>query len=318
MDGSGILRHLRARGVLEPNESCQVQVLSGGVSGATFLVQTPTRRLVTKQPLGQLAVADTWKAGRERAAVEAAILAWCGHLTPAHVPQLIDFDSEQFIIAMTAAPATWMNWRDELMTGRVRTNVGARLGAVLARWHTAGFPSDTTIDFEDCRRFLELRGAPYYRAAGIRRPDLAEAMTSCLEDLLASDIGLVHGDFSPKNVLVGRQGMWVLDFEVAHWGDPVFDLAFLIHHLVMKAVHCPDAAPDMRTCAGRFLDSYRANGGVPVDESNLVRHIGALLVARIYGKSPATYLNSRGQEQISMLGEHALLGERSELAQLFP
>jgi 5-methylthioribose kinase len=113
------------------------------------------------------------------------------------------------------------------------------------------------------------------------------------EELLATHVCLVHGDFSPKNVLVGPDGLWVLDFEVAHFGDPVFDPAFMLNHLMLKAIHRPDDAASYRACAEAFVASYE--DGLPwelqLDPPALAGHIGCLMLARVDGKSPAEYLN---------------------------
>ena len=49
---------------------------------------------------------------------------------------------------------------------------------------------------------------------------------------------LVHGDVSPKNILVGPAGPVFLDAECAWYGDPAFDLAFCLNHLLLKCLPC--------------------------------------------------------------------------------
>jgi len=44
----------------------------------------------------------------------------------------------------------------------------------------------------------------------------------------------VHGDVSPKNILVGPKGPVLLDAECAWFGEPAFDLAFCLNHLLLK------------------------------------------------------------------------------------
>lgn len=347
-----VVPYLRDRGVLAPKVPATASVLSGGVSGATFLViadpvrpdgaegaagaagaaePTGVRTYVVKQPLPFLAVADEWPARVERAGVEAAALRWYGELTPARLPQLVDYDPDGFVLTMTAAPPGWTEWRKALLAGVVDVAAGATLGRVLGNWHAATAEpvvGERLSAYGDLTMFGELRGDPYHRTVAARRPDLAAAVLGCLDELLARPRCLVHGDFSPKNVLVdpagAAGGLWVLDHEVAHAGNPVFDVAFMLHHLVMKSVHLadlpdgPDIAARLVRCAEAFRTAYAAAGGLAVDEEAVVRHTGALLLARVHGKSPAAYLTGEEAAAVSALGARAVVGGLGGVADLFP
>ncbi|GAA2756040.1 phosphotransferase [Actinopolymorpha rutila] len=333
-----VVRHLRDRGVLAPDTPASASVLSGGVSGATFLVVADggdggpgsdgVRTYVVKQPLPFLAVADEWPARVERAGVEAAALRWYGELTPAHLPRLVDYDPGGFVVTMTAAPPGWTEWRKALLAGVVDVAAGATLGRVLGAWHAATAEPgvrERLAAYGDLTMFVELRGDPYHRTVAARRPDLAAPVLGCLDELLTRPSCLVHGDFSPKNVLVDPAGavggLWVLDHEVAHAGNPVFDVAFMLHHLVMKSVHLadrPDVAARLVRCAEAFRTVYAEAGGLAVDEEAVVRHTGALLLARVHGKSPAAYLTGEEAAAVSALGARAVVGGLGGVADLFP
>lgn len=320
---STVVAHLCARGVLAEPDSATVRTLSGGVSGTTFLVEAGRARYVVKQPLAYLAVADEWPARQERAGVEAAAIGMLERLTPAALPRLVDYDPETYVITMVAARPDWTDWREVLLRAEVDIAAGRRLGEVLATWHASTRNlSALERDFGDLTGFLELRGDPYHRTVAARRPELAGPVNACLDELLGSPTCLVHGDFSPKNVLIAaegaRKGLWVLDFEVAHAGNPVFDVAFMLHHLVMKAVHVPRARPDLRTCAEVFVEAYAGCGGSATDESVVCRHTGALLLARVHGKSPAAYLTEAEARTVSKLGESAVTGAVETLSGLWP
>ena len=133
----------------------------------------------------------------------------------------------------------------------------------------------------------------------------------------------VHGDFSPKNVLVDRSpgaspgSCWVIDFEVAHYGDPAFDLAFLLSHLVMKSLHMPSNRTAYDGCVDAFSAGYvRAAGALVPDWPYVMRHVGCLLMARIRGKSPAEYLTESQREATWLLGTLLVGGEPHTLAEL--
>jgi 5-methylthioribose kinase len=318
LTSNDVVAHLVSRDVVEPAAATatDVSVLAGGVSGATYLVVTPAARLVVKQPLPFLSVADEWPARMERAAVEAAALALVGSLTPSHAPRLVDFDPDRFVLVMTAAPSSWVEWRAQLLSGTVSTWAGVELGTTLGRWHSSTVSGLPDV-FASLEGFLELRGDPYHRTVAVRRPDLAPLVSACLDELLSAQTCFVHGDFSPKNVLIGPDGLWTLDFEVAHRGNPVFDVAFMLHHLVMKAIHLPALASAFSDCARAFWRSYATAGGLALDEASALRHTGCLLLARVHGKSPTAYLTPAEAEAVSALGERALRGELARLPELW-
>jgi hypothetical protein len=137
--------------------------------------------------------------------------------------------------------------------------------------------------------FEAQRVDPYLRTIVRRHPDLAETVDVYVERLLATRRCLVHGDFSPKNVLVGRDGLWVIDWEVTHRGDPAFDLAFMLNHLLLKAIHRPQGRRDYETCGRAFLEAYAQ----PFDPEYVLGLVGCLMLARVDGKSPAEYLSER-------------------------
>lgn len=319
--------YLRQRGVIDADEPCTVTSLPGGVSSATFRVETRGERYVVKQPLPYLSVADEWPASQVRAGIEAGAIGLLETITPQALPRLIDYDPQRYVLAMTAAPVEWAEWRQVLLAGDVDAEAGAVLGRILGSWHAAtrveeGRETPALRRFVDLAGFRELRGDPYYRTVAERRPDLAEPVLGCLEELLGPGICLVHGDFSPKNVLIApggaAEGLWVLDFEVAHLGNPVFDVAFCLHHLVMKAVHLRSAGAWLFDCARALLGGYADAGGLATDEQTVMRHTGALLLARVHGKSPAAYLSDPERDEVSRLGAEAVRGERPDLTTLWP
>jgi 5-methylthioribose kinase len=313
-----VAAHLVRRKVLLPGDTATVTVLSGGVSSATYLAETSRGRFVVKQPLPYLSVADEWPSTVTRAGIEAAAMRTLAGLVPDRLPTLADYDFERFVLTMSAAPARWREWRSALLDGEVDLAVGSALGRVLGIWHRRTQQDPAVAgEFASMEVFMELRGDPYHRTVACRRPDCAEAVLACLDELLADRRCLVHGDFSPKNVLAGPDGLWVLDFEVAHFGHPVFDLAFLTHHLVMKAVHRPDRVDQLLRCATGFHAGYREAGGPVTGEPTLVRHTGALLLARVHGKSPAAYLTPAETARVSDLGSRAVHGAVASVAELF-
>ena len=111
----------------------------------------------------------------------------------------------------------------------------------------------------------------------------------------------MHGDFSPKNILTDGQAFWVTDFEVAHYGDPTFDLGFLVSHLLLKAVADPEHGDALRESASAFLQGYEATHRAVTGDRHLAEVTAALMAARVDGRSPVEYLSPTQQDEIRSL-----------------
>ncbi|MDQ0893983.1 phosphotransferase family protein [Agromyces ramosus] len=288
----------------------RVTALVGGVSGSVFLVEGTHRRIVVKQALDQLLVKDPWFAKPERAQTEAAALDLFHKVTGGHVPELLDSDDDRFTLVMTAAPSTWRPWKTDLLAGDFDADAARAtawvLGSVLANWHRATHDDRATAErFADDEAFEQLRVGPFHRTVLARHPDLDDPIEQCVRDLVERRECLVHGDFSPKNVLVDPidpERGWVLDFEVARYGAAVFDLAFLHCHLILKAIHNVARSAALGQVATEFQASYAAAAGPALTElasSRLGWQTACLLLARVDGTSPAGYLTPSERALVS-------------------
>lgn len=283
--------YLADRGLAAPDaEPCTV--LPGGVSGEVGRVGA----VVVKRPRRHLDVADDWHAGTTRVLAEGAAMRTAGDLAP----RVLHVDEHHRLLVQSFEPGT--SWKDELLAGRVDLAVTALVADAVRRLRTLPGP-------EGADRFRRLRLEPYFGVAARRRPELAGELHAVRERLASTRSGLVHGDLSPKNVLVDRTGerlrIVVLDWEVAHAGDPAFDLAFLLSHLHAKAVAVPgaDFAP-----AARILRAAAPE----LDEQWLRRVTGALLIARAHGTSRLEYLDDAGRASLTRTGTALLRATGTE------
>jgi aminoglycoside phosphotransferase (APT) family kinase protein len=291
-------RWLDERG-LAPTSDLAAEELPGGVSATVIAVRAPGTSLVVKQALPRLRVADEWLAKPERAETEAAAMRACGSITPGAVPAVLAVDPGSHILAMELVE-DGANWQAEIAEGRAHTEVGTWAGDVLGRWHaaTAADPA-TPARFPDFEAFEQLRLRPFHETVMKRRPDLAPRIAPYVEQLRGSRSCLVHGDFAMKNILVSPTRQVVLDFEVAHAGNPVFDLAFFLSFAVLSAVRWPGIAPEMQELAAGCLSAYAtaAERGLERDDASVTGHTACLVLSRTDGKSPALFFDepSRGR-----------------------
>ena len=301
--------YLVERGVLPASDGIQVRELGGGVSNIVLSVHRGDLRVVVKQALPRLRVADEWLAKRERAITEGEALRLAEQLAPGSVPRVLDIDEVACALTIAEAPEDWRPWKDHLLAGDADPAVAQRLGELLGTWHGAT-SNDQAVEsaFDGQEAFDQLRVDPYYRTVGRRRPELARAVETFVQRMSATTTCLVHGDYSPKNVLVGA-GICVLDFEVAHYGDPAFDVAFMLNHLLLKRLHVPEASDGIEQCARDFWDAYRSATAPELlpSLSYVLGHVGCLMVARVDGKSPAEYLRPAEREAARAIGTELLL-----------
>lgn len=314
---STVREHLLRRGIVEDGP-VEVSVLAGGVSNIVLAVDAGDRHVVVKQALERLRVTETWTAPRSRILHEAAALRAVAALTPDAVPGVLDVDPESMTLVIERAPLQWEDWRSVLMRGEADRAVAHRLGDLLAGWHRDTQTCGPGVSFDDgAETFEALRIDPFHRAVARRRPELARAVDDVVARMSATRRCLVHGDFSPKNILIAPDGggLWVIDFEVVHRGDPTFDLAFLLAHLHLKAINVPQAAHRYDAAAAAFLAAYRETGLREnwEDERYLLAQVGCLLLARVLGKSPAGYLDATGRTRAQEFGRALLLGEIGSL-----
>ncbi|HXQ18380.1 MAG TPA: aminoglycoside phosphotransferase family protein [Acidimicrobiales bacterium] len=313
-----LLDRLVRRGVLPPDVEVRVAPFVGGVSADVIALSFGDRRLVVKRALGRLRVAQEWLSSPIRVIVEADALGFARRIRPDNVPEILDVDEETLTIVMTAAPPNMRDWKSELLEGVTDPAVGRSLGLALADWHSAsGADPDVRRRFADRSHFSDLRVSPFFETAADVHRDLAPTIGAVVERMMGRAVCLVHGDFSPKNVLVAPGSFWVVDWEIAHIGDPTFDLAFLVSHLVCKAIHRPGNATGYRACSEVFLDSYFGASTVSAVPEDLLLQVGCLLLARVDGKSPATYLGPIERERARAVGRGVLSGEIADAADLW-
>jgi aminoglycoside phosphotransferase (APT) family kinase protein len=280
---------------LQPDGPSAVEPLAGGISCDVFMVRTASRTVVVKRALPKLRVAADWCAPAERSHAEVAWMRLVGGIDPTLVPQVLGEDRARHIFAMSyLPPETHPVWKGELAAGRIDADFAAKVGAALARIHreTAG-RSDIARSFANGAQFHALRIDAYLLFTAARHDDVAPVLRAMAKNLATARSALMHGDISPKNILAGPKGPVFLDAETCCIGDPAFDLAFCLGHLLLKAVWHRSLAPRYGACFEALSEAYFAGASWEARhglERRATALLSGLLLARIDGKSPVEYL----------------------------
>lgn len=288
----------------------EFEVLAGGVSSRTVRVKlSGGQEWVLKQALAKLRVAADWFSDPRRVHREALGMRVLGELTPpGSVPKLIFDDETHHVLGMEAVPQPHENWKTMLLAGHVEPKYAAAFGALLGRIHRGSRERADNLAavFADRNYFESLRLEPYYAFGAAKEPRAAAFYEQLLADTRATNLSLVHGDYSPKNVLIHQGRLVLLDHEVCHWGDPAFDVGFALTHLLAKSLHVRNARRTLFGCAHLFVAEYLDEiGSSPLSlclsDSTLtvrcVKHTLGCLLARVVGRSPLEYLSTEERDR---------------------
>jgi aminoglycoside phosphotransferase (APT) family kinase protein len=273
--------------------------LTGGVASDIYRVETPERQFVVKRALPKLKVAAEWHVPVERNAYEVAWMREAASIVPNAIPLILGHDEASGLFAMQwLSPADHPVWKDELRAGRADPAFAGQVGRCLARIHTetAG-RADLAGRFDNGSIFHAIRLEPYLEATARRHKALAAPLMALSAETCATRLALVHGDVSPKNILCGPEGPVFLDAECAWYGDPAFDVAFCLNHLLLKCLWTPSSTAAFLACFTSLHEAYGATAG---DDAlgRAARLLPALLLARIDGKSPVEYVTAEVQRDL--------------------
>lgn len=336
LDAPNVSDYLRTSNRIETIESLVIRELPGGVSNAVFLVtkSNSDQSFVLKQARERLRVQEEWLCPVERIWREVDTLRACGELVEARsvergvrsggdgrieasVPRVLWEDRENYCYAMTAAPPEHRTWKEILLAGETAESlpIAAACGTLLGQLH-AGSWNNAAIasQLDDRTYFDQLRLDPYYRHVARVHPDLAPQIERLIVSVWGNRWCLVHGDFSPKNLLVWPGHVMLIDFEVGHYGDPAFDLGFFLTHLVLKGIRSGRWRTEFRPLAHAFWNAYRDQLAPVVSTSELVHlerrllaNLAGCLLARVDGKSRVDYLTPHQQDRVRRLARALLL-----------
>jgi 5-methylthioribose kinase len=298
-DFGQLLGYLRDTGRISFSEIPTVEKLCGGVSNKTLLLtRSNAEAWVIKQALSKLRVQSDWFSDPARIQVEANGLRFLPRVTPnGSITPLLFLDKAENLLAMEAVPEPHQNWKRQLLDGEIEQPSFEQFAKLLGSIHRESFKlrDELAPVFEEKHFFKTLRLEPYYQQSAAVVPEAAPFLEELVGWTLSRSDTLVHGDFSPKNVLVHKNQLILLDHEVLHFGDPAFDVGFSLTHFLAKAFHLPRKREALVEAAQFYWRVYRAE----VREMPWFRHLDfraaqhtlASLLARVCGRSPLEYLS---------------------------
>jgi aminoglycoside phosphotransferase (APT) family kinase protein len=243
-------------------------------------------------------------------------------LFPETVPRILGRDDAAGMFFMSyLEPRTHPVWKAQLLQGHIDPAFAGQVGRILGQMHAAtAHNAELAQRFQSDQEFHALRLEPYLLATALRHPALAARLHTIHQQTASCHVVLVHGDISPKNILMGPHGPIFLDAECAWYGDPAFDLAFCLNHLLLKSVHMPQHQVLLSDSFTQLSQAYLAQVNwepVAVFEQRTAQLLPALLLARVDGKSPVEYLTHNADTQrVRQVAMHGLQHISTHLPQV--
>ncbi|WP_052444591.1 aminoglycoside phosphotransferase family protein [Flammeovirga sp. OC4] len=299
MNQKELVEYLQTQRIIS-SRNLKITPLNGGVSCEILLLDDGKKRIVVKRALQKLKVKEDWFADIGRNHTEQKYLKYVGDLLPEAVPKILHQDEERHFFCMEMIEGDFSNWKKELMEGKINTEYAREAGRILGLIHNTSFDQKkVAAQFDTLQNFHELRIDPYLLSTAQKHPQLLSYFSEEALRLSNTKKCLVHGDFSPKNIMVSPHRIVVLDCEVAWYGDPIFDLAFLINHFMLKALLMPEQSQPLMLLAEQFFQTYQSKVTFASKErleEQTVHLLLLLMLARVDGKSPVEYLQEEQQD----------------------
>lgn len=299
IDKKIIIARLKEKGLIK-DKPVQFKPLPGGVSSDIFLLHTESGRYVVKQARKKLKVEDDWYADKSRNKTEQDFISYLQTFRPASVPKIICSCDRYGFFIMDYVDDTYVNWKQQLMQGNFEKATALKAAGLLSEIHLQSYKdSGAENRFQTTENFKSLRIEPYLTTTGDRHPALKKIFYEEAERLENWREALVHGDYSPKNIMVRNDGIILLDHEVAWFGDPSFDIAFLLNHLYLKKLYVHDRGGSYPDLILPAWDRYQKKMGTDKMQSIEPRTgklLLMLMLARIDGKSPVMYLSDKHKD----------------------
>lgn len=309
-------------GLLKKETPYKCKQITDGVSSDIWYVNSNNKEFCIKRALSKLTVKEDWFAPVERNNYEAKYFSVCKKILPAPFPKILGHDKKKFILAME-----WFNsksyilWKKELLNKKLSISQAENIAKILAKIHSIFYNKKKYEKiFTNDKIFFDIRIEPYIMFTSKHYPKYKSNFLDAANSLVMNKSTIIHGDFSPKNILIGKKSPIILDAETACWGDPIFDLAFCSNHLILKSVLHLDSKRSYINLLHKFIVKYFSYLKIEKKDTCIIRFINLLpllMLARVDGKSPVEYLNGYQKKYVRTFSQALLDKKTKNLSELF-
>ena len=292
-----LMTELEEMGLAAPDEQVRITQLGCGVSSDIFRVDLEWGSICVKRALPKLRVSGDWALPVGRSGFECEWLKIARIVVGESVPDVLGERSGLFAMEFLD-PARHSAWKTQLCNGNINPSTAAEIGRTIGRIHSATANNVAVARrFASQRIFDAARVEPFFLQTAQAQPAVAARLRQLAADTAKTRLTLIHGDLTPKNVLVGPKGPVLIDAEFACHGDPAFDVALCLSHLLLKCAWRPQWRDYYLTCFDAFWAAYaqRVTWESP-DWTNerAAMLVPALMLARVHGRLRAEYLQTDG------------------------
>ena len=308
-------------GLITAADDIHATALTGGVASDIAKVTVGNKTYCVKFALHKLKVKADWFAPIQRNRAEYAWLKFASEVNPDGAVELFGQSD-----AMNGFVMTFINetdsylWKDNLLAELPDKQEAILVGGALGRIHAAsiqeGFDKCAFMNSDD---FHTLRIEPYLLHTAKQHTDISSGIENVSAELNRSEQVLIHGDVSPKNIMFRSGHPVILDAECATMGDPSFDVAFCLNHLILKAIHLAQSRKRYIDNAQELWRTYELHvkwEATADFEFRLCRLLPMLMLARVDGKSPVEYLTSVQQNLVRSISRHYIFSPVDQVTEL--
>jgi streptomycin 6-kinase len=308
---TGLIEALETMGLLAQGDRAQFTPVGNGGSAEIYRVGLGWGTICVKRALPKTGLGGDGTLPVERSNFESEWLRLARVIVGDGVPEVLG-DQPGLFAMEYLDPARHASWTSLLKKGDINPSTAAETGRMLGRIHAA-----TANNFAVAQRFASdhiFHAAciePLLLATAQVQPSVAARLKQFAMNTERNKLALVHGDFSPDNVLIGPKGPILLDAECAWYGDPAFDLARCLSHLLVDCVLQPQWRDYYLTCYTAFCAAYaqRVTWEMPEQtDERAALLLPALVLGHAYGRVPLDSLQRESdRDRVAVLARRLLL-----------
>ncbi len=315
LTASTIAPYLVQRGLIAEDEEVQITPLSGGNLNYTYRVKTSSTSLILKQAREKIKFDIDLPVTKERTRFETNALKVWRSILPDHVPKVHYFDSRNHVLVMEEIPPAFTLLTYELLSGNVNLSLACAIARFAAATHSATYNNKALHRMFSSMELFDIFKMKFFHEEFLHSTsnmsacrNIREAIVKCHRNRIA----LIQGDYQPKNILVNGNAFYVVDYELATYGDPAHDLGNMLAHYLLAAIINYPIREKYFTAMEAMLSEYRKSFKwkdiLPALERNALLHFAPVMYGRISGSIKVNFIDARtkavAERIITLLGKN--------------